>query len=75
MGDFHSPQFLLAIVGALVAGLLGLLRPEAVRAFVVRSRPDVAARYRGAEAHRRFITLCGWSLLTLAAGSSLGTLL
>ncbi len=28
---FHSPQLLLTLVAALAAGLLGVLRPEAVR--------------------------------------------
>jgi hypothetical protein len=75
MGDFHSPQFLIAIVSALVAGLFCVLRPEAVRAFVVWSRPNMAARFRDAEAHRHFIAFCGWALLAPAAESSLVVLL
>jgi hypothetical protein len=72
---FHSPQFLATLVSALVAGLFCVLRPEAVRTFAARRRPGVAARFRDAEAHRCFITFCGWALLALAAGSSLGALL
>ena len=72
---FHSPLFLANLVGALVAGLFCVLRPEAVRTFEARYRPGVAVRFRDAEAHRRFITFCGWALLALAAGSSLSALL
>jgi hypothetical protein len=68
---FHSPLFLLNLVGALVAGLFAVLRPEAIRTCAARYRPDVAGRFRDAEAHRRFITFCGWALLALALESSL----
>ena len=67
----HSPFFLLNLVGALVAGLFLVLRPEVVRIFVARSRPKLAGRFRDAEAHRRFISFCGWTLLALALESSL----
>jgi hypothetical protein len=66
----HSPLFLLNLVGALVAGLFAVLRPEAIRSFAVRYRPDVAGRFRDAEAQRRFISFCGWTLLALALESS-----
>jgi len=72
---FHSPQFLPTLVGALVAGLFCVLRPEAVRALATRYRPGVAARFRDAEAHRRFITFCGWAMLAVAAQASLVVLL
>jgi hypothetical protein len=72
---FHSPLFFFQLVGALVAGLFAVLRPEAVRTFAAWWRPDVAARFRDAEAHRRFIAFCGWALLALAAGLSSSALL
>ena len=75
MGIGHSPLLLLMAVQALVFGVFCVLRREAIRAFVLRTRPDLAARFRDDDAHRRFITFCGWALLALAAESSLVSLL
>lgn len=68
---FHSPLFLVNLIGALVAGLFCVLRPEVVRTVAARYRPGVTARFRDAVAHRRFVTFCGWALLALALESSL----
>jgi len=68
---FRAPLFLVNLVGALVAGLFCVFRPEAIRTFVARSRPSLAERFRDAEAHRRFISFCGWAILAIALESSL----
>jgi len=68
---FASPGFLLAVFVGLVGGLLCVLRPESVRAFAARHNPDMSERFGSTEAHVRFIELCGWTLLALAAGLSL----
>lgn len=68
---FHSPLFLLNLLGALIAGLFAVLRPEAIRIFASRTRPGIAKRFRNADAHRRFIGFCGWLLLAVAVESSL----
>jgi hypothetical protein len=67
---FVSPELILALVASLVGGLVCALRPESIRSFATRHHPAVASRFRDPKAHRRFIQLCGWALLALAAGLS-----
>jgi hypothetical protein len=67
---FASPEFILALVVSLVGGLLCALRPESIRTFTTRYHPAVAARFRDAKGHRRFIQFCGWALLALAGSLS-----
>jgi hypothetical protein len=69
--SFASPEFILALVVGLIGGFLCVLRPESVRAFAARHHPAVAARFRDAKAHRRFIQFCGWAMLALAASMSI----
>jgi hypothetical protein len=66
---FSSPSPGRLVLIALVSGLFCVLWPEAVRLIAARYRPGVAERFRDAEAHRRFISFCGWALLALAAWS------
>ena len=70
-----SAEFFVSLAVGLVGGLFYVLRPESVRTFVARSRPDVAERFRDAEAHRRFISFCGWVMLAVAAESSWAVLI
>lgn len=72
---FSSAEFVLALAVGLVGGLVCVLWPESVRAFAARHHPDTADRFRDADAHRRFISFCGWAMLALAAGLSLARFL